>query len=98
MPPKAVKLLERMRQSQTNWKQNDIISLYEGFGFTIKHGSNHDLVRHSNYPELRQTIPRHKKVKPYIVKQAVKLIDRLKALQELEVEQDSEESEIDTDE
>lgn len=81
-----------MRQSQTNWKQNDIISLYEGFGFSVKHGANHDIVKHPDYPELRQTIPRHKKVKPYIVKQAIKLIDRLTALQEAEQSDDEDDS------
>ena len=86
MPPKSRKLLQRMRQSAKNWKLNDIISLYEGFGFTISHGSNHDIIRHPDYPQLKQTLPRHGKVKTYLLRNAIKLVEQLLELQEAEEE------------
>ena len=83
MPGKAEKLLERMKRSQANWKRKDLDSLYRGFGFIIKHGSNHDRVMHPDYPELgKNAIPRHNAVGRVYVKMAIKLIADLKKLQE----------------
>jgi hypothetical protein len=91
MPPKSRKLLQRMRQSAKNAKLNDIISLYEGYGFTITHGSNHDLVRHPDYPQLKQTLPRHGNVKTYLVRNAIKLVEQLLELQAAEEENETQE-------
>ena len=82
MPPKTTKLLERMRRSQANWKRKDIETLYLGFEFEIRPGSNHDIVTHPKYRNLRATLPRHNKIATYIVKQAIKTIDRLLELEE----------------
>lgn len=81
MPSKAEKLLEQMRNSKSNWKRADLDTLYEGFGFTIKHGGNHDIVKHPNFPELRATLPRHRQLAKGYVEFAVKLIDKLLVLQ-----------------
>ena len=88
MPSRAEKLLERMRQSQSGWKQNNLISLYEGFGFEIRHGRSHDIITHPDYPELRETLPRHSKIAKVYVKNAIKLIDQLAELQEAENKDD----------
>lgn len=58
MPSKAEKLLKKMRQSNKGWKRDDLISLYEGFGFTIKHGASHEVVKHADFPQFRETISR----------------------------------------
>ena len=79
---KAEKLLEKMRQSKSNWKRKDIETLYLGFGFIIKAGRNHDIVKHPEFPELRQTLPRHKKLAKGYVKDAVNLVDDLLRLRE----------------
>ncbi len=81
MPTKAEKLLERMRNSKSNWKRADLDSLYEGFGFVIKHGGNHDIVKHSSFPQLRATLPRHRQLAKGYVEFAVKLVDQLLELQ-----------------
>ncbi len=86
MPSKAEKLLERMRHSKSNWKRADLDKLYAGFGFDILHGSNHDIVKHPRFPQLRTTLPRHRELARGYVEYAVKLIDRL-----LELQQESEE-------
>jgi len=82
MPSKAEKLLEQMRRSKSNWKRGDLDKLYKGFGFVITHGSNHDIVAHPDYPQLRATLSRHPKelAKGYI-EFAVKLIDKLLELE-----------------
>lgn len=81
MPSKAEKLLEQMRRSKSNWKRADFDKLYEGFGFVITHGGNHDIAKHPNYPELRTTLPRHRELAKGYVEFAVKLIDRILELQ-----------------
>ena len=82
MPPKAKKLLEQMRNSKSNWKRADLDKLYEGFGFVIPHGANHDIVKHSALPQLRATLPRHRELAKGYVEFAVKLVDKLLELQQ----------------
>lgn len=77
MASKAEKLLERMRQSKSNWKRIDLDKLYEGFGFTIIHGKSHDVAKHLEFKELRATLPRHNDLAKGYVEYAVKLIDRM---------------------
>jgi hypothetical protein len=81
MTPKAEKLLEQMRISKANWKTTDIARLYEGFGFIITHGANHDKIKHPDFPELRTTLPRHREVAKVYVEIAVTLVDQLLELQ-----------------
>ena len=82
MPPEASKLLERMRRSKEGWTRKDLDTLYLGYGFTIRNGASHDIVSHPDYPILRETLPRHRKTASYLVRNAVKLIDKLIELQE----------------
>lgn len=90
MTSKARKLLERMRQSKANWRRADLDTLYEGFGFVIRHGGSHDIVKHPEFPELRATLPRHSFLAKGYVEFAVKLIDRLLELRkEMEDEPES---------
>lgn len=78
---KRLELLEQMRKSKSNWKKEDIEKLYKEFGFIMRHGSNHDIVLHPEFPMLRATLARHKALPKGYVQFAVKLIDRLLELQ-----------------
>lgn len=82
MPRKATKLLALMRQSTANWARHDLDTLYLGYGFKIRVGSNHDVVSHPEFPQLRATLSRHPEdlAKGYI-SHAIKLIDRLQVLE-----------------
>lgn len=80
MTSKADKLLEQMRGSKANWKRVDLDRLYEGFGFIITHGANHDKLKHTDFPEVRElraTLPRHRTLDKVYVEEAIKRIDRL---------------------
>jgi DNA-binding GntR family transcriptional regulator len=77
MTQKAKKLLDRMRRSKSGWKRRDLDRLYEGFDFLITHGANHDIVKHTVYPHLRTTLPRHSYLAQIYVEFAVKLVDEL---------------------
>jgi predicted RNA binding protein YcfA (HicA-like mRNA interferase family) len=84
MPSKAMKLLERMRRSKSGWTVKDLINLYESFGFVVTHGSNHDIVKHPKYSNLRTTLPRHNYLARGYVEYAIKLIDQLLILENQE--------------
>jgi hypothetical protein len=87
---KAEKLLERMRRSKSGWKRKDFDTLYEGFGFTIRSGSSHDIVSHPDFPELRDTLPRHSgELGKSYAKDAVKLVDELLRLQEGQAQEEN---------
>ena len=82
MTPKVAKLLEQMKRSKANWKQVDILRLYEGYGFIITHGTNHDKIKHPKFPELRTVLPRHNDMAKVYVEVAIKLVNQLLTLQE----------------
>jgi len=82
MSSSAEKLLERMRRSRTGWKRADLDTLYTGFGFEIRHGASHDIVWHPEFPQLRRVLPRHTRLAEVYVKQAIKLVDELRRLEE----------------
>lgn len=90
MSTKAEKLLERMRASQAGWKRNDLDRLYEGYGFIIIPGGNHDKVYHPDFPQLVTSLPRHNRVATYIVRQAIRMIERLNELRRAEEESEDE--------
>ena len=81
MPPSPEKLLEDMRRTKAKWKRRDIVALYEGFGFVIEHRSKHDKVYHPEFPRLNETLPRHRKIPKVYVSRAVKLVDKLLAVE-----------------
>ena len=92
MTSKAEKLLERMRRTKANWKRHDLDTLYEGFGFVLRNGSNHDVVSHPEFPQLSDTLPRHRKVPEYNVRKAIKHIDTLSKLRKINVSSEAESS------
>lgn len=67
-----------MRRSQHGWKVNDLIMLYTGYGFTIKQGSNHVIVKHPNFPYFRETITRSSsELSPAYIRDAISNIESL---------------------
>jgi hypothetical protein len=78
VPSKAYKLLNKMRRSNKGWKTNDLLSLYEGFGFIIKHGASHEVVKHPDFPQFRETISRTShELSPAYVRDAIANLEKL---------------------
>lgn len=77
----AEKLLERMKATRFGWKERDLESLYLGFGFEMREGTNHRIYWHPRFPELYAVVPRHRQVKGQYVTIAIKKILRLKELE-----------------
>jgi hypothetical protein len=78
VPTKAEKLLERLRNAPANCTRDEIGQLYLAFGFEIRHGAKHDIIKHAELPAFRQTLPRHSRVLITYVRIAVKAVDELK--------------------
>lgn len=73
------KLLEKARASPHDWTAEQVISLLESFGFECWEGARHTLCRHKDDPSVYHTVPRHRRLRAYVVRDAVKLIDRVQA-------------------
>ena len=86
MSSKAYKLLGKMRRSQSGWKSHDLLTLYEGFGFIIKHGASHEVVKHPDFPRFRETISRTShELAPSYIRDAISHLENLGLIQ-LEME------------
>lgn len=80
MSSEAEKLLKRMRRSKAGWTRRDLDALYLGFGFVIRPGGKHDVVKHPDYPHLRTTLSRGSALAKGYISFAIKLIDDLNLL------------------
>jgi hypothetical protein len=76
----AENLLERMRATKAGWGQSDFETLFLGFGFAYREGSDHRRYYHPQMPSLIATVGRHGELKPHYARSAVKVIDELMAL------------------
>lgn len=82
MPSKSArKLLQSMKRSKAGRTRKELDRLYEGYGFEITHGGNHDKVSHPDFPQLLTSLPRHNRVHTWAVSQAIKMIEKLEMLQ-----------------
>ena len=82
MPKKAEKLLDQIRRAPHSATRADLEQLYLSFGFVIEHGAKHDKITHKQYRQLRTMLPRHRELASAYFLEAVKLIDKLKALED----------------
>ncbi|MEK7468317.1 MAG: hypothetical protein AAB074_12965 [Planctomycetota bacterium] len=76
----AKKLLDQMRATSAGWSEQDFSRLFLGYGFDKKGGGGHTKYSHPRYPALLITVPRHRKLKNWVAREAVKLIEKLEAL------------------
>ncbi len=77
---KAEKLFERMKNTKHGWGPEDLHTLYTGYGFKSKEGSNHTIYYHPDFPELMATVARHTSLVVGYIQSAIKLITRLEEL------------------
>jgi hypothetical protein len=74
---KAEQIYERMKQTKSGWNPHDFHTLYLGYGFKMKAGKKHDVFIHPDFPQLRDTIPRHGELGKGYAKDAVANIETL---------------------
>jgi hypothetical protein len=78
---KRTKLLEAMRNNPRDWHIEDVISVASQYGVESRnHGGSHYVF---GYPgiDFDISIPAHRPIKPFYIRQFIKLIDRIKDLQ-----------------
>ena len=49
-----------------------IISRLENEGWTIEHGTEHDIFRNPNFPQTRLVVPRHRELSPGVARDIAK--------------------------
>ncbi len=80
MVDKRERLLQRARDGPAGFTRDELWQLYNLWGFVIHRGGRHpEIVKHPDYPDLgRATLPNHTRFGKEYVKDAVKLIDKLR--------------------
>ena len=74
---RADKLLARLRRTAFGWGQDDLRRLYRAYGFEVREGARHLVVRHPDHHDLVTTVARHNELPPAYARTAVDLIDEL---------------------
>ena len=77
----AQQLLERMKRSASGWGEQDMRSVLADHGFKYREGGKHTVYQHEKHGELRISVPRHRKLKPWVARDVVKLIESLANLE-----------------
>jgi hypothetical protein len=81
---KALSLLEEAKRSPYGWKRTKLDRLYLDFGFKIESKNKHDIVKHTDFPDLRATLTRSSSdLHPEYVRYAIKLILLLQARKDI---------------
>ena len=75
-----------MKLTKDGFGQDDFKCLYEGFGFARKEKSGHTIYQHPDYPWLLATVGRHSNLAKGYAATAVKLIEEVLRLQEIDAE------------
>lgn len=80
MPPKAEKLLQRLRETKRGFSDGDLwtILLYKGFRYR---DGNHTVYEHPDHPDLTAVIARGKELHPKYAKWVAYLVEELERRQ-----------------
>lgn len=70
-------IFEGMKRTKSGWGEDDLHTLYTGYGFTCREGKKHRLYVHPTYKDLRATVGRHKELATGYAQHAVKTIGKL---------------------
>jgi len=68
-----------MSRSHAGWSAHHVDAPLTGFGFVKRDSGAHTFYRHPARPELALAVPRTRRLRPYLVADAVRLIGRLLA-------------------
>ncbi len=78
----AAKLRADMENNKTGWGQNDLDTLYSGYGFALRQGGKHRMYYHPHFPQLHETVSRQNDLPPGYAQSALKLVRELERLTE----------------
>lgn len=80
--PRADRLYEKAIRTKSGWRLQELLRLYEGFGFVVKEGRKHIVVSHPLHRNLVTTITRKRTLARGYIDEAVKIIEALQGLEE----------------
>lgn len=74
---KALRLLQRAKDSPHGWARNELDSLYKSFGFIIVNSTKHDIAKHPDLPKNEKaTLTRSSgEIHPDYIRRAVELVE-----------------------
>lgn len=78
--PTAVALRADMANTKSGWGQNDLRTLYLGYGFEEREGGKHRFYTHPAFPQLHDSVSRQNDLPPGYAHSALKLLDELDRL------------------
>lgn len=67
-----------MRVSKHGWGHDEVCAMLKGFGFRVAERAKHTICEHGDYPDLTLGVPRHKVLREWVSRDAVKLVDQLR--------------------
>ena len=76
-PRSAARLLLAMSRSHADWSARHLDALLLGFGFAKRDRGAHTFYRHPRYSRLALALPRTRRLRPYLVADAIRLIGQL---------------------
>jgi predicted RNA binding protein YcfA (HicA-like mRNA interferase family) len=68
-----------MSRTSAGWSARHIDTLLVGFGFHKRDSGSHTFYRHPAYPDLALAVPRSRRLRPYLVADAVRIVGRILA-------------------
>lgn len=78
-PRSATRLLVAMSRSSAGWSATHVDTLLTGYGFSRRDSGAHTFYRHPMHPNLALAVPRSRRLRPYLVADAVHIVGRLLA-------------------
>jgi hypothetical protein len=78
-PRNATRLLLAMSRSTAGWSAHHLDTLLIGFGFQKRDSGGHTFYRHPAHHELALAVPRSRRLRPYLVADAVRLVGQVLA-------------------
>lgn len=76
----AVKLRADMENNKSGWGQDDLDTLYAGYGFALRQGGKHRMYYHPYFPQLHESVSRQNDLPPGYAQSALKLMRELERL------------------
>jgi hypothetical protein len=73
-PRSAARLLLAMSRSHSGWSAQHVDALLLGFGFEMRDSGAHTFYRHPDHPRLALAVPRTRRLRPYVVADAVRMV------------------------
>jgi hypothetical protein len=80
-PRSASRLLLAMSRSHAGWSAHHVDALLTGFGFDKRDSGAHTFYRHPAHSSLALAVPRTRRLRPYLVADAVRLVGQLLAVE-----------------